>query len=252
VRRHALYVLIFAIVGLIVGVGCARKSGPQNSSAAQSSSAAAAPDTLAASQSLEASDSARPPDSPAVPNSAAQRGVNSRPPTAGVELPAGTELEVRLQKSLGSARSSPGEKFEVTLNQPIVAGDRVVLPAGTTIRGHVTIAVPSGRLKRPAKLGLTLDTLQWRGEAYPIATTGISRAAKSHKKRNLALIGGGSGLGALVGGLAGGGAGALIGAGAGAGAGTAGAFATGKKNIFIPAETILSFRLRAPLRMNQS
>jgi hypothetical protein len=57
------------------------------------------------------------------------------------------------------------------------------------------------------------------------------------------LIGGGSGLGALIGGLAGGGRGALIGAGAGAGAGAAGAAFTGKKQVSIPAETVLTFRL---------
>jgi hypothetical protein len=66
-------------------------------------------------------------------------------------------------------------------------------------------------------------------------------------KRNLGFIGGGAAGGALIGGLAGGGTGALIGSALGAGAGTAGAAATGKKEITLPAETRLSFRLRQPL-----
>ena len=74
---------------------------------------------------------------------------------------------------------------------------------------------------------------------------------RSHKKRNLALIGGGSGGGALIGALAGGGTGALIGAGAGAAAGAAGAYATGKKDIYLPAETLLTFRLDAPVKIKK-
>jgi len=57
------------------------------------------------------------------------------------------------------------------------------------------------------------------------------------------LIGGGAGVGAVIGGIAGGGVGALIGSSVGAGAGTAGAAFTGKKDIRVPAETTLTFRL---------
>jgi hypothetical protein len=168
-----------------------------------------------------------------------------------VDLPAGTELQVRLNQSIGSAASHAGDDFEATLDTPIVAGEKVVVPKGAIVHGHVTQAVPSGRLKTPARLALTLDTLVCEGDSYQINTTTVSRVANSHKKRNLALIGGGSGGGALIGALAGGGTGALIGAGVGAAAGTGGAYATGKKNIVIPAETRLSFRLEAPVKVKK-
>ena len=61
------------------------------------------------------------------------------------------------------------------------------------------------------------------------------------------LIGDGSGFGALVGGLAGGGESLLIGAGAGAAAGTTGAALTGKKNVYLPVETVLTFQLNEAL-----
>lgn len=240
--RHTYnWVLAILIAGLLSIAGCARKPGDQ------------APATAAAAGESAAAESSAPGGTPqaGVSKNVSRSEVSRNQPAPDLELPAGTRLQVRLDQSLGSARSSVGEKFRVTLDQPVVLGDRVVLPQGTELRGHVTNAVPSGRLKRPAHLSFTLDTLEWQGRAYPIATSGISRAAKSHNKRNLALIGGGSGFGALVGGLASGGVGALVGAGAGAGAGTAGAFATGKKNIFIPAETVLTFRLQAPLRVAQ-
>lgn len=168
-----------------------------------------------------------------------------------VELPAGTELQVRLSETVGSAQSRAGEKFEATLHAPVVVGDQVVLPKGASFSGRVTNSVPSGRLKTPARLSLTLDSLEWKGATYPVTTSSVSRSAKSHKKRNLALIGGGGGAGALIGGLAGGGTGALIGAGAGAAAGTAGAYATGKKDVVLPAETLLTFRLEAPVKIKK-
>jgi len=224
-REHAPWVLM-VLVGGLLWVGCASKPG--NLTLANA----------AAAGNLTAAEPSGPgPLQPAAP--------------PDLELPVGTRLQVRLEKGLGSARSFPGEKFSASLDQPVVLGDKVVLPQGTELHGHVTNAVPSGRLKTPARLALTLDTLEWQGRIYAIDTTGISRAAKSHKKRNLALIGGGSGVGALVGGVATGGVGALVGAGAGAGAGTIGAYATGKKNIYLPPETILTFRLQAPVRVAQ-
>jgi hypothetical protein len=168
-----------------------------------------------------------------------------------VDIPAGTELLVRLNQPVGSGMSRPGDDFEATLDTPIVAGDKVIVPRGAMLHGHITQSVPSGRLKTPARLALTLDALMWEGDSYHLNTTTVSRAAPSHKKRNLGLIGGGTGGGALIGALAGGGTGALIGAGAGAAAGTGGAYATGKKNIVIPTETRLSFRLEAPVKVKK-
>ncbi len=71
----------------------------------------------------------------------------------------------------------------------------------------------------------------------------------SKATRDTVAIGGGAGAGALIGGLAGGGKGAAIGAGVGAGAGTAGAAATGKKDVNFPAETRLSFTTRTDTKI---
>ena len=75
------------------------------------------------------------------------------------------------------------------------------------------------------------------------------RSAKGKGKRTAVMAGGGAGLGALIGGLAGGGKGAAIGALAGGGAGTAGAAFTGSKDIVLPAESALSFKLEQPLEI---
>jgi hypothetical protein len=79
--------------------------------------------------------------------------------------------------------------------------------------------------------------------------SGVGRVSASHKRRNLGIIGGGSGFGAVVGALAGGGVGALAGAGAGAAAGTVGAAATGKRNVRLPVESRLTFSLAQPVAL---
>jgi outer membrane lipoprotein SlyB len=96
-------------------------------------------------------------------------------------------------------------------------------------------------------MGLSLDSFDLNGKSYKIQTAHVARAGSAHKKRNFGFIGGGTGLGAALGAIAGGPQGALIGAGAGAAAGTAGAALTGKKNVHIPAETLLNFSLTSPV-----
>jgi hypothetical protein len=113
----------------------------------------------------------------------------------------------------------------------------------------VTDAAPLGRFKGGAKLGVTLDSITIGGKRYNVKTSAVARSAQGKGKRSGVLIGGGAGLGALVGGLAGGGKGAAIGALAGAGAGTAGAAFTGNKDIVIPAESALSFKLLEPVQL---
>jgi uncharacterized protein YcfJ len=90
-----------------------------------------------------------------------------------------------------------------------------------------------------------------RWGSYPVETGTIARAEKGKGKRSAAFIGGGAGLGALIGGLAGGGKGAAFGALAGGGAGTAGSAFTGNKQIVLPAETLLTFRLQHSVRVTE-
>jgi len=183
------------------------------------------------------------------PSPFGSREVAAPPAPEVVSIPRGTTLRVRLAQSIDTARSRAGERFTATLDAPVLHGAHVAIPKGTTFTGHVTAAKPSGRLRGRAVLGLTLDAFEWNGKSYPIATSGVSRTSANHKRRNLGLIGGGSGVGALIGAIAGGGKGALIGAGAGAAAGTAGAAFTGRRNVRLPAESLLAFTLERPVQL---
>ncbi len=166
---------------------------------------------------------------------------------ADLTIPAGTVFDVRLDQAIDTRSNRSGDRFDATLRDAIVVDHRAVLPRGTRFIGHVVDSRASGRLKGHAELSISLDAFEMGGHQYDIRTSHFARASNGHKKRNWWIIGGGSGVGSAIGAIAGGPAGALIGAGAGAGAGTAGAAITGKKQVRLPAETLLSFRLREPV-----
>jgi hypothetical protein len=111
------------------------------------------------------------------------------------------------------------------------------------VTGKVVAAEESGHLQHPGMIQIALDTITIHNKAVPVTTTSIIARGQSHKKRNMAWIGGSTAGGALIGGLAGGGKGALIGSAIGAGGGTTAAYATGKKDVGFGAERRLTFRI---------
>jgi len=162
-------------------------------------------------------------------------------------LPADTVLHITLDQTLSSATSHSGDEFQASISQPVVVDGKTVISRGARVGGRVIEASASGRLNHPGDLRLALSSVEVEGNRYALRTSSVDRQGAGHEKRNVELIGGGAGVGALIGAIAGHGKGAAIGAVAGAGAGTAGAAATGKQDVSVPAETRLSFRLAEPL-----
>lgn len=180
----------------------------------------------------------------------AATGTIAKPSAAeSLVVPAGQHIVVRLSQAVGSKISSPGQAFAATVSQPIEINGKVVIPTGAEASGTVAEAVPLGRFKGGARLRLALNTLKVGGNSYNIQTAAVTEATKGKGKRTAVAVGGGAGLGAIIGGLAGGGKGAAIGVLAGAGAGTAGAAFTGNKDIVLPSESALSFKLLQPLQL---
>lgn len=152
-------------------------------------------------------------------------------------------VSVRLVEALSTGSSQVGDTFSGTLASPLVVGGHIVAKAGESVTGRVRNVVSSGRLKRPALITLSLDAVHAPSARYPMQTGDLTIKADSHAASNLVIIGGAAAAGAAMGGAAGGGKGAAIGAVAGAGAGTAGAYLTGKREIVLPAETLLTFHV---------
>jgi hypothetical protein len=178
-------------------------------------------------------------------------GISPTASLASAGVPAGTSLTIRMQSAVSSTSAHSGDSFEAVLDAPIVIQGETIAPRGAVVRGKVVDAKASGRLRDPGYLRLTLTSISIHGKSLPLQTSSIFVKGASHEKRDLVLIGGGTGAGALFGGLAGGGKGALIGSAVGAAGGTGGAYATGKKDVEFAAERRLTFRLTQAVKTQE-
>jgi hypothetical protein len=169
------------------------------------------------------------------------------PPPEQITVPANTEIEVRLDRSIATNRVTDGDPFYATVADPVVVDGQSVIPAGAPVQGKILSVREAGRFHGVAELRLALDSVELNGNYYDLSSSIFTRLGHNHKKRNWEMIGGGSGGGALIGALAGGAKGLLIGAPIGAAAGAFGDAATEKRNIVIPAETAMTFTLLDPV-----
>jgi hypothetical protein len=173
-----------------------------------------------------------------------------KPKPEPVVVPAGTSLTVRLGQTLSSKTSQAGQTFLATLAQPVTVNGRTAIPAGATVSGTVITAKEKGKIKGEGELSIALTSVTVKGRTHTIQTSSLDSTSQGKGKRTAYTTGGGAAGGALIGGLAGGGKGAGIGALVGAGAGLVGGAMTGNKQIEIPAESALTFRLSAPLTIS--
>ena len=178
----------------------------------------------------------------------AQPSQPGQPPSVSVQVPAGTELAIRIDQRISVKTSEAGDHFNGNVVEPVAgASGAVVIPTGTPVSGRVVEAHHGGHFRGRSVLELRLTAMTLNGYEYPLDTHDSVRSQKGKGRRSAGIIGGMTGAGMLIGGLATGGVGLAIGAAAGAGGGTAIAGATGNHNLDIPAESIVHFRLADPL-----
>jgi|SRR5579859_2450721 len=173
--------------------------------------------------------------------------------TRTYEVSAGTEIAVRSEETIDSARATEGQTFaaEVTNDVRDANGD-VVIPQGANAQIVIRSSAKGGRFKGTSDLVLDLASVSVDGRMYQLSTADLVRQGKTGmgaNKRTAEYTGGGSAVGAIIGAIAGGGKGAAIGAGSGAGAGALTQILTKGGSIKVPAESVLTFKLDRPLRV---
>jgi hypothetical protein len=165
-------------------------------------------------------------------------------------IPAGTQISVRTNESIDSKTAAPGQTFSAMISKAIEDDSgAVAIPRGSGAALAVKQA-SAGKVKSN-ELILDLASVTVNGRSYEVEAGSLAQKGKEGvgaNKRTAKFGGGGAALGAIIGAIAGGGKGAAIGAGAGAAAG-AGTQIFTRGSVKVPAESILTFRLEAPLRL---
>ena len=158
-------------------------------------------------------------------------------------IPVGQEIDVRLVNQLSSDTAQVEDRFEATTVVDLSSGDRVLIPAGSAVRGVVSSVNRASRTDRKGSLTVSFDQITIRGRSYPMRGT-VTQAIESEGIRGeLGRIGAGSAIGGIIGGIIGGGKGALLGVLIGGGGTIA---ATEGKDVTLPPGTILRVRLDDP------
>jgi hypothetical protein len=238
-------VLLFSLLCVLAICGCNKTPPAENNASAPP---AAAPAAAPAPESSPAPAATAPFPAPSTPAPTQAEAPPPPPPAPPpppkvYTVPSGTALTVRIAQDLSSKSSNIGDPFSGTLAQSVRVGGVTVLKAGAPVSGSVVAVRKQGRFKGEGDLGIQLS----RVGSYEVTTQEFEQTVKGKGKRTGAMVGGGAGGGALIGGIAGGGKGALIGGLVGAGAGTAGAALTGNKGVAIAAESVVTFVSSSPI-----
>ncbi len=179
-------------------------------------------------------------------------GPAYEPAKGPVTIPAGTLLQLRTVEAVGSKRAVDGTPVQFTVIADVSYGGVLAIPRGATVHGVVTESknVGSGKLGGSPELALTLTSLDLGGKSYPLRTDQFRVKGPNKAGRTASSAIGGALVGTIIGCAVGRGPGCAIGAAAGAGAGTAASAAAPGPGVWIPAEALVTFHLRAPITVD--
>lgn len=263
VSGFGVFILAFCVAAVPARAQQDQSSSPYGSPDDPGASSQSAPSQQQSQQQDQSQ--AQQPDEPqggdAAPAEPSQREPRNAPAQsngalpATLTVPAGALVPVRLNQGLSSDRNHPGDTFSAVLDQPIVVRGWVVARRGQTVIGRVAVAQKASDANGVSRLGLEIteltlvdgDQLRVNTEMQQAAPSATSQASPEH---NVATVATTTALGTIVGGAIGGGQGAAIGAGLGATAGLAAVLYTRGRPTALSSETLLSFRLAAPVTIS--
>jgi len=172
----------------------------------------------------------------------------TRPPAA-VEIPAGTNFVVRMIDGVDSERSTVGQTFAASMDEPVMLNGEPVIPRGADVVVKLVDSKESGKLTGRSELTLDLMSVRVNGRMLDINTQSVSQQSSSRGERTAKVAGGTAVVGAIIGAIAGGGKGAAVGAAAGGAAGAGAEIVTKGQRVKIPSETRLTFVLDNAVRI---
>jgi hypothetical protein len=178
----------------------------------------------------------------------AQQPAPSPMPVAGVQIPAGTSITVRMIESVDSKVAHLGQTFRASVDEPVLVNGQTVIPRGADALAKLVEDQQSGKFEGKTILTLALTDITINGQMIDTTTGNVSQASSSRGARTAKVVGGATALGAIIGALAGGGRGAAIGAASGAAVGGGAEVLTKGQQVKIPSETRLNFTLQQPIQ----
>ena len=167
----------------------------------------------------------------------------------GLQIPAGTEIVVRMIDPVNSETDRTGYTFRASVDEPVVIDGQTIIPRDADAVVKLVEQHQSGKLTGTAGLTLALQQVQVNGRMMDTYTERVAQTSGSRGKKTAAVAGGGAALGAIIGALAGGGKGAAVGAVSGGALGAGYEVMTSGQKVKIPSETRLTFTLNSPLQL---
>ncbi len=161
-------------------------------------------------------------------------------------LPVGTELAIRTNESIDSTVAKENQVFSAEFAQDVLgASGAVVIPKGSPAE-LVIRKVSTGGITGSPEMMLDVQAIKVSGHRYVISTADLEQKADTGigmNKRTAEMVGGGAAVGTVLGAVLGGGQGAAIGAVTGTAAGAGAQVLLKGKEVKVPVETILNFKL---------
>jgi hypothetical protein len=161
-----------------------------------------------------------------------------------ITIPTGTRISVRTIDAIDSTQNHVGDRFQASLEEPLLVNGEEVVPKGADVYGRLTQSNTSGTFTGKSQLGLELTGIVVNGRTFPLVTGEYAVAGKSRGASTAKRTVGGAAVGSIIGAIAGGGKGAAIGAGVGGGVGAGSEVITKGDQVKVPSETLLDFTLQ--------
>lgn len=190
-------------------------------------------------------------------SASADDGVVADVPYNAYDLREGSNITVRLNQALSTTDTQPGTAFTASVVRDVYSDGKVIIPAGSEMRGRVTAVSQGHHLGPHANIRLRPEAVVLPdGTAYHLYAEVVqtdapgTRAddeggiqASNHYKKDAVETGAAAGTGAVVGGVVGGPIGAGVGTLVGAGAATTHLLLQDPQAAKLPQGTTLVFSL---------